>query len=484
MWNIIRLSIGIVLLWVSIDKSKANHEKKEHSHSHYQHSVKVYHFMIGHWGESRTGLQHCGNIACDWTHADQIGTLKDRFLESPKHAFGQPTTSLAVYNIHSWWERTRSCEADMCALNTNLTLAESEESKVRYGQLFDCSFKSFDGWSTTHNASSVQRVYIESNFSREELHEARNFSSLIKAASYVASDCHKRDSANANRDGVIYQIRAEGFRVDGLGRCMHSIGPEGIELSKSRDTRYNLQMKRDVIGHFMFNMAFENSLEPGYTTEKPFDAMMGGMHSSLFYGVRVFYGIVCVGTVPVYLGDSDHLKSLLPHPKAAIFVSDFPNITALVQYLTYLTKNETAYEEHRNWRYNYTVEKNIQNKPLLRDSWFCRICQWAVNQTRLTPAQRNPQRTQCVIDPVAAAAAAAEASKKEAPVKASEELNGKAVRGKNSRQVYLVKNGVLHAVPDLATFNSLNLELEKIVVIEDYDMKKLLYGEPLHKHSG
>lgn len=62
-----------------------------------------------------------------------------------------------------------------------------------------------------------------------------------------------------------------------LGRCMHQIGPEGVSLPKTRDTRYNLFLKRKTIGHFMFNMAFENSLEPGYVTEKPFDAMIAGM---------------------------------------------------------------------------------------------------------------------------------------------------------------------------------------------------------------
>lgn len=60
---------------------------------------------------------------------------------------------------------------------------------------------------------------------------------------------------------------------------MHSgTGPEGISLPKTRDTRYNLHLKREVIGKFLFNMAFENSLEPGYVTEKPFDALVSGTY--------------------------------------------------------------------------------------------------------------------------------------------------------------------------------------------------------------
>jgi hypothetical protein len=238
--------------------------------------------MVGHWGESRSGLQYCDKIACDWVNADKVYALKDNLIETNSTLYGPPTTTLSLYNIHSWWEKTRDTKPNLCELNTNYSMAESEESRIRYFQLFDQSFKNFDGYSTTHTESHLQRVYIESNFSASELHIARNFSTLIKAASYVASDCHKRDSANANRDGVVHMIRQEGFRVDGLGRCMHSLGPEGIALSKSRDTRYNLHMKRDVIGNFMFNMAFENSIEPGYVTEKPFDAMMGGDESIFF----------------------------------------------------------------------------------------------------------------------------------------------------------------------------------------------------------
>ncbi len=423
--------------------------------ANFEHSVKVFHFMVSHWGESRFGLQHCDNIACDWTHADKVYALKDNLMETDLYKYGKQTTTLSLYNIHSWWEKTRDTKPNICELNTNLTMAESEESKVRYHQLFDQSFKNFDGFSTTHTASNLQRVYIESNFSAEELHAVKNFSTLIKAASYVASDCHKRDSANANRDGVVHQIRLEGFRVDGLGRCMHSIGPEGISLSKSRDTRYNLHMKRDVIGHFLFNLAFENSLEPGYVTEKPFDAMMGG-------------------TVPVYLGDAEHLRSLLPHPKAAIFVSDFANISSLVAYLQHLAQNESAYEEHRAWRFNYSVAANIVNRPLLSDSWFCRVCKWAVNQTAAQTSRAS--RPSCELN------ATVEVPLKAESVRVPVNLEGKAVRG-SSRQEYLVRGGALHAIPDLQTFTALKLDLEHIVVLDDGDMHKYVYGEPLPRAS-
>ena len=62
--------------------------------------------------------------------------------------------------------------------------------------------------------------------------------------------------------------------------------------------------------------------------------------------------------MPVYWGDADHLRALLPDPKAAIFVSDYKgNMQKLADYLTYLSTNETAYEVHRNWRKSFNSLK-------------------------------------------------------------------------------------------------------------------------------
>ena len=87
------------------------------------------------------------------------------------------------------------------------------------------------------------------------------------------------------------------------------------------------------------------------------------------------------GTVPVYWGDHTHLKTLIPHPKSVIFVSDFKGDYAkLANYLTYLSQNETAYEEHRNWRKNFSSIRNTESNDLLRNSWYCNVCNWAIHQ--------------------------------------------------------------------------------------------------------
>ena len=65
-------------------------------------------------------------------------------------------------------------------------------------------------------------------------------------------------------------------------------------------------LKRDAISNYMFYLAFENSIEVGYVTEKLFDGLIAG-------------------TVPVFLGSAEDAKKLIPHPKSVIFLEDFKN---------------------------------------------------------------------------------------------------------------------------------------------------------------
>jgi hypothetical protein len=251
----------------------------------YNQSVKVFHFLLDHWGNSVNGDQFCSkDLYCEWLHSDHIKNLRENLIETDLNRNGHEMITLSLYNVHSWWERTRDTKPAVCELKTNFTMAESEESKVRYSTLFEQSFKHYDAYSTTHTSSTVPRVYAEAFLNESFLLPMKNFSSLIKGASYVASDCHKRDSANANRDSFVHLIRLNDFRVDGLGRCMHTpTGPEGITLYKTRDTNYNILIKRNAISNYLFNLAFENSLEHGYVTEKPFDGLISGFFFFFFF---------------------------------------------------------------------------------------------------------------------------------------------------------------------------------------------------------
>jgi len=421
-------------------------------------SVHVLYYAANNWVDAVVnGAQPCPGVQrCEWTQSPHIHQLKEKFHRDVVTAADSPI-SVAVFHVHSMRDKLNSRYPLNCDWRTNLTFGCSEESGVRYGHLFNATFPNFDGFSSYHPRSSVQRIQHAAYFKESDLRPTlHNFSSLIKAGSYVAKDCHTKggDRANANRDQVVLSIRQAGFRIDGLSKCMRSQTPEGVYLPKTHDTVQNLLLKREAIARFMFNMAFENSIEEGYVTEKPFDALIAG-------------------TVPVYLGDAAHLKRLLPHPKAAIFIADYNgNMQALATYLNYLTRNETAYEEHRAWRKTFSYEENVRNKPLLQKSWYCRVCEWAVAAAARRPPSAGGGNGTADSATVAAAVAGSAGGKGAAPADhcvLQEKLRrpcahldtfaGKPLKSAANGDLFLVENGTIRAIPNADTFAALKVRL-------------------------
>lgn len=68
----------------------------------------------------------------------------------------------------------------------------------------------------------------------------------------VAKDCHKGDTANADRDGVVQKIRTAGFRVEGLAKCMRTNNPEGVVLANNFNTGTRPFILRLVFCLFFF----------------------------------------------------------------------------------------------------------------------------------------------------------------------------------------------------------------------------------------
>ena len=199
------------------------------------------------------------------------------------------------------------------------------------------------------------------------------------------------------------------------------------------------------------------------------------------------------GTVPVYLGDGKHLKTLLPDPKSVIFVEDFANISQLAQYLQSLLTNETAYELHRSWRKDFSYERNIAGKPLLERSWQCRICHWAAHQYQLSLQPNSVARG--IVVPGNQTTGHGRVShrimnrdcddpnqlppvKKLLPV----ETSGTLYRPSDMKSIFLVQEGRLHAFPDFATFMAMGFDLSQVKVISPRDFEGMIVGEDLpHK---
>ena len=333
--------------------------------------VEIYHLIDNiKWGEvdgsAIQGTWNCSNnnIQCNFYSSDSnsnfMETLEQKYLLSKKYnnINNDKIVTSSLYNIHTWGLISKyPHKPDYCRLPTDLHLVESEESFNRFKKLFTDSFKYYDGNSTTHPSSSVQRYYYDNTLSNITFLPLKKFSSLIKGASYVASTCHRN-----RRDELFTQI-SKLFRIDSLGKCKHgsnmnrfnySLDKKPVTIPHGTTTLDNIRYKQETLSNYLFYLAFENTNEPGYITEKVFDALIAG-------------------SVPIYYGHND-CKKVIPHKKAVIFIDDYNDITSLVNYLKYLINNETAYEEHRHWRYTFNSSSSSSSS-----SWQCNICSYAWN---------------------------------------------------------------------------------------------------------
>ena len=308
-------------------------------------------------------------------------------------------TTLGLYSIHSWSASKWPHSPDVCSLPTTFNMAESEESTGRFKKLFTTAFPLYDGNSTTHPHSTVQRTYASGmSFEMKDLMPVIPFQKKLSAAAYVASTCHSTSHSRPLREHIVGRMSTL-FRVDSLGSCHRTELTTGHPGTPTLTARIGstdaeiLLLKRHAISQYKFYFAFENTIEPGYVTEKVFDALKSGV-------------------IPVYLGDSHTCRKLMPHPNAAIYADDYfvdvsPDMNTeggrnlhslkvdkLANYLTYLSGNETAYNEHLAWRTEFDV-KSLN--PMLQVSWPCRICAWASNQSiknRVKRPQCNTVETQ------------------------------------------------------------------------------------------
>ena len=79
--------------------------------------------------------------------------------------------------------------------------------------------------------------------------------------------------------------------------------------------------------------------------------------------------------VPIVMGGANYTK--LAIPGSYINVMDFKTVKQLAEYLQYLDKNNTAYNEYFKWRLKYKVFRDNLDLSL------CQICKWYVTKSPL-----------------------------------------------------------------------------------------------------
>ena len=179
--------------------------------------------------------------------------------------------------------------------------------------------------------------------SYEEMQSVARIKNPIKKAVTAIFNCGSKN----NRETVISEM-SEIVAIDRIGDCIrNSPWPMCVDLPCE---------KEDVLKRYMFCLAFENGITPGYATEK-------------------IHQCFRAGSLPVYYGTA-HVSRLVPIG-SYIDMRDFESHTALAEYMVRLMENETLYDSYFEWK-KRPLDPNFirRNKPFWDYRVQCRVCRY------------------------------------------------------------------------------------------------------------
>ncbi|GAM29072.1 hypothetical protein SAMD00019534_122480, partial [Acytostelium subglobosum LB1] len=186
------------------------------------------------------------------------------------------------------------------------------------------------------------RFDVYDEFYNNELKSPFNFDTLMalkepgKVGSWFNSYCVEisdvHSTAESERLKFMRRVM-ERMHVDSYGDCLHNIDlpPEG-----NRQNPGNGRVKSEIISHYKFYFALENSNCPYYITEKAVQSLLHGV-------------------VPVFMGHETTLQ-FMP-PGSYVYVNDFNTTKQLVDHLNYLDKNDAEYHKFFKWREDIEIVK-------------------------------------------------------------------------------------------------------------------------------
>lgn len=135
---------------------------------------------------------------------------------------------------------------------------------------------------------------------------------------YVQRDCNPP----SDRDSYVKELMKY-IKVDSYGPCLNN-----KKIPANIDGFHNLEADDfyRLLSRYKFNLAFENAICDGYTTEKIFRPLK-------------------VGSVPVYIG-SPSVLDWMPNDGAVILASDFSGPKELAMFLKDVNDDDESYETH------------------------------------------------------------------------------------------------------------------------------------------
>eukprot|EP00741_Cyanophora_paradoxa_P024470 tig00022075_g23627.t1 len=204
-----------------------------------------------------------------------------------------------------------------------INIVQSMESPETYPAASVKGFKGA-GWdmiSSLEQASDVPIPYV--SWQDYNLYDKVYPKTADALLAYFISNC----GASNQRLKIVNDLAANGVTTHSFGGCQRN---QEIPADIRAKNRGRITEKVMTLSRYKFYFAAENTNVLDYITEKVYEGLTAG-------------------TVPIYMG-SPNIRDYMPDHKAVILVDDFPSVKELAEYLKYLDKNDTAYEEHLAWK--------------------------------------------------------------------------------------------------------------------------------------
>jgi Glycosyltransferase family 10 (fucosyltransferase) C-term/Fucosyltransferase, N-terminal len=172
---------------------------------------------------------------------------------------------------------------------------------------------------------------------------------------WFASNCDQ--SPEAWRRTAYVRELMKHIQVDSYGKCLRN-----RQLGEEEAAIYDrVAQVVAVARHYKFYLAFENSVEAGYVSEK------------VITGLRAH-------AVPIYLGAPD-IEEHLPYPDMVVRADRFASPAALASHILMLNANQTAYNHYLRYRRLYA--EKVPMRASLRTNCsqpFCQLCREALRE--------------------------------------------------------------------------------------------------------
>eukprot|EP00250_Pteridium_aquilinum_P008599 c18066_g1_i1 orf=852-2411(+) len=161
---------------------------------------------------------------------------------------------------------------------------------------------------------------------------------------------------------AILKLREYGVSVDSYGACLRNQDGHAVN-------------KLETIRDYKFSLAFENSNEDDYVTEK-------------------FWQSLVAGTVPVVIG-APNIYDFAPSSKSILHITSISDIEHVANQMKHLATHEDAYNASLSWKYEGPSDafKALVDMAVVHSS--CRLCIHIGTKLRLEEEQKQKRPCKC-----------------------------------------------------------------------------------------